>query len=312
MPELQHQAIIQILHDQPQLVAMLLGRIGIKTPSGSYPLVVDSDVSHRDSRLLKELRADNVFLFPGMYETIAVVVEVQTTRPDNERLLTWPCYVTSARATHGCKTYILVIATSEAVSYGSATLIDIGQPGFRFLPFVLGGHRPLPPGGGLVFGPELMMLNILTGRFKLKTHAARMFALMSIKAAEPKCRLEYLRIILEYTYKNKKIRQALEELMQEHFEDPFINGLMEQGRTKGLEEGREEGRRQGRREGRREGRQEGRQEALVSVLFTVLAARSFTVLDQVRALISACTDPAQLEAWAARAATAKTIDEVFA
>ena len=63
--------------------------------------------------------------------------------------------------------------------------------------------------------------------------------------------------------------------MQEHFEDPFINGLIERGRTK------------------------GRQEALVSVLFAVLSARSFTVLDQVRALISACTDPAQLEAWAA-------------
>jgi hypothetical protein len=76
--------------------------------------------------------------------------------------------------------------------------------------------------------------------------------------------------------------------MQEHFEDPFINGLIERGRTK------------------------GRQEALVSVLFAVLSARSFTVLDQVRALISTCTDPAQLEAWAARAATAKTIDEVFA
>src|SRR6266852_2515734 len=86
MPALQHQAIIQILHDEPQLVAMLLGRIGFKTPSGSYPVIADSDLSHRTSRLLKELRADNVFLFPGMYETIAVVVEVQTTRPHNKRL----------------------------------------------------------------------------------------------------------------------------------------------------------------------------------------------------------------------------------
>ena len=261
MPALQHQAIIQILHDQPQLVAMLLGQIGFKTPEGSYPVINDSDVSLRTSTLLQELRADNVFLFPGMYETIAVVVEVQTTRPDNKRFLNWPCYVTSVRSVHGCKTYMLVIATSEAVSYVSASPIDIGQPGFRFLPFVVGGHRRLPPGGGLVFGPELMMLNILTGRFKLKTHDARMFALVSIAEADPDHRLEYNRIILEYTHKNKKVRQALEELMREHFEDVFIEGYVEQGRARGLKEGREQGRGEGRREGRNEGRAEGRQKA---------------------------------------------------
>jgi hypothetical protein len=53
-------------------------------------------------------------------------------------------------------------------------------------------------------------------------------------------------------------------------------------------------------------------EGASSALLAVLAARSFTVLDQVRVLISACTDPAQLERWAARAVTAKTVDEVFA
>jgi hypothetical protein len=207
--------------------------------------------------------------------------------------------------------FVKLVAKSNFPTYahGSASLIDIGQPGFRFLPFVVGGHRGLPPGGGLVFGPELMMLNILTGRFKLKTNEARMFALMSIAAAaDPDRRLEYNRIILEYTYKNTKIRQALEELMREHFVVPFIEGYVEQGRAKGLEEGR----RHGMAEGRRDGRAEGRVEASVSMLFAILAARSFTVLDQARALIGACTDPAQLETWASRAATAQTIDEVFA
>jgi hypothetical protein len=62
MPGSKHQAIIQILRDQPQLVVMLLGRNGIKTPCGSYPVIAGSDLSHRTPRLLKELRADNVFL----------------------------------------------------------------------------------------------------------------------------------------------------------------------------------------------------------------------------------------------------------
>ena len=90
MPELQHQAIIQILRDEPRLVAALLGHIGFTIPSGSYPVIADSDLSHRSAHRLKELRADNVFLFPGIDETIVVVVEVQTTRPNNKRQRAWP------------------------------------------------------------------------------------------------------------------------------------------------------------------------------------------------------------------------------
>jgi hypothetical protein len=187
---------------------------------------------------------------------------------------------------------MLFIATSEAASAGSATLIDIGQPGFRFLPFVAGGHRGLPPGGGLVFGPELMMLNILTGGLKLTGHTARMFALASIQTACRDRYLWYAQMLLEYTSKNKRISQALEELMDTTFKDTFAEGYREQGRE--------------------EGREEGMVEAASSVLFAILAARDFTVIDQVRTLISTCIDPAQLERWATRAATAKTIDEVFA
>lgn len=96
------------------------------------------------------------------------------------------------------------------------------------------------------------------------------------------------------------IRANCAVAIDENFTNVFIDGCVEQGRVKGLQEGWEEG------------SGEGRQEALVSVLFAMLAARDFTVLDQVRALIRACTDPAQLETWATRAATAQTIDEVFA
>lgn len=301
MPELQHQAIIQILRDKPQLVAALLGHIGFTIPSGSYPVIADSDLSHRSAHRLKELRADNVFLFPGIDETIVVVVEVQTTRPNNKRRRAWPCYVTSARAVHDCKSYMLVIATTRAASTGSADLIEIGQPRFQFLPFVAGGHVSLPSPSGLVFGPEWMMLNILTSRFKLSTHEARMFALAGIAPAPPERREEYAHIILECS--PEKIRPALEELMATHFKSPFIESF----RNQGIEEGRAKGL----AEGLTEGRVEGRVEEAADALFTVLAARGIPILDQARSLISACTDPDQFKKWIARAATAKTLDEVF-
>ena len=144
VPDKKHQAIVQVLRDEPRVVALLLGEIGFTPPSCSSPQVVDSDLSRRDPDELKELHADNVFLFSGKDHKIAVVVEVQTTRPKHGRTLAWPCYVTSARAVHDCPAFMLVIATDRAASLGSDRIIEIGQYRFDFLPHVLGGHRGFP------------------------------------------------------------------------------------------------------------------------------------------------------------------------
>ena len=83
MPGLKHQSIVQILRDEPQLLVIFLGRSGFQLPAGAIPIIADSDLSHRSPRMLKELRSDNVFLFQGMHEKVAVVVEVQTSRPNH-------------------------------------------------------------------------------------------------------------------------------------------------------------------------------------------------------------------------------------
>ena len=183
MPGLKHQSIVQILRDEPQLLVMFLGRSGFQLPSGAFPIIADSDLSHRTPRMLKELRSDNVFLFQGMHEKVAVVVEVQTSRPNHKRKLTWPCYVTSAREVHDCKAYLLVVAAGRDALTGSESVIEIGQPGFDLLPFVTGRDR-MPAPGGRFFGPELTMLHILTGTLDLSIHEARMFALASIARGE--------------------------------------------------------------------------------------------------------------------------------
>jgi hypothetical protein len=43
----------------------------------------------------------------------------------------------------------------------------------------------------------------------------------------------------------------------------------------------------------------------------VLAARGIKPPDKVRGQVLACTDIAQLDAWGSKAATAKTIEDVF-
>jgi hypothetical protein len=239
----------------------------------------------------------DVFLFQGLNEKVAVVVEVQTYRPGHKRQLTWPCYVTSARATHDCKAYMLVFAASRGAVIGSERVIEIGQPGFDFLPFVT-GHSRLPPPGGPYWGPELTMLNVLAGSFDLSIHEARMFALVSIAAAHPDRYRRYVHLIRIFTPQHA--RKELEKLMEDHFKDPFIDRWVEEGLEQGVKRGLEQG------------KQLGRAEGAARLLLTILTARGIAIVDQVRTRINECTDPDQLNKWATRAATSATIDEVFA
>jgi hypothetical protein len=301
MPGLKHQSIVQILRDEPQLLVIFLGRSGFRLPSGAIPIIADSDLSHRSPRMLKELRSDNVFLFQGMDEKVAVVVEVQTSRPNHKRRLTWPCYVTSAREAYDCKAYLLVVAASRDALTGSDRVIEIGQPGFNLLPFVSGRDR-MPPPGGPLFGPELTMLHVLTGTLSLSIHEARMFALASIAQAQPDRYYRYIHLIRIFT--PRRARQELEQLMEDLFKDPFIDRFIEEGKQQGVQQGVQQGMEQG--------KQLGRADSATRVLLTILTARGIAIADQLRSRIAECTDPDLLERWATRAATSTTIDEVFA
>jgi predicted transposase YdaD len=83
------------------------------------------------------------------------------------------------------------------------------------------------------------------------------------------------------------------------FPDPFIDGLLDQGRAEGEARGRAEGEARGRAEGE------------AAMLLRVLAARGFTVPEDIRQRIQSCTDLARLEAWGDRAVTANSLDEIF-
>ena len=47
------------------------------------------------------------------------------------------------------------------------------------------------------------------------------------------------------------------------------------------------------------------------MVLRVLTARGFTVTDDIRQRVQACTDLDQIEAWGDRAATAGSLDEIF-
>ncbi|MGI5273264.1 hypothetical protein ACQEUU_29230 [Nonomuraea sp. CA-218870] len=72
---------------------------------------------------------------------------------------------------------------------------------------------------------------------------------------------------------------------------------------RGLEEGQTIGKAQG--------KAEGRAEEAARLVVLLLEARSFAVSDDIRARVTSCTDLGRLESWATRAATARSLDDLF-
>lgn len=281
MPSIQHEAVVEILHRDPQLAAMLLGRAGVRLPSGAIPVMADSTLSARDP---STLISDNVIVFQGVRDKVAVIAEVQKSRPDVTRRLAWPAYVCNARVAHGRDVILLVFALSRQAALGSARTIRTGHPGFDLTPLV-SGHGTLPgPGGGL-FGPQLTMLSIICGDLDLTSHEARMFALRCIADAPAELRPGYTRLIRALI--PKSARASLEELMKTVLKDDIVDGLLDQGRA------------------------EGRAEGEARIVLRILTARGLAVTGEVRHRVMSCADTDQLEAWADRAVTATSIEEVF-
>ena len=73
--------------------------------------------------------------------------------------------------------------------------------------------------------------------------------------------------------------------------------------NKGLEQGLERG--------RIEGREEGRAEGEIEAILAVLDARGLDIPSEARERISRCSDLHLLEKWIRRAATAKSVDDLF-
>jgi hypothetical protein len=129
------------------------------------------------------------------------------------------------------------------------------------------------------------MLAVLTGALDLGDAQTRRLVLRAIAGVDAGRREIYTRLIRATA--SPAVRRALEELMATVFRDEFVDGLLDQGRAQGQAEGE------------------------AAMLLRVLAARGFTVPEDIRQRVQSCTDLAQLEAWGDRAVTAGSLEELF-
>jgi transcriptional regulator of acetoin/glycerol metabolism len=139
----------------------------------------------------------------------------------------------------------------------------------------------------------LTVLNMLTGDLDLTNHAVRMFALLAIAEAPAELREGCTRIIRSVA--PESARAALEELMMTHLKDELIDGFLDQGRAEGMVQGEAQGMAKGE----------------AQMLLRIMAARGLTIPEDIRGRVANCEDTARLEAWADRAATANSVDDIF-
>ena len=303
---------MQVLRDEPQLLVMLLGSLGVRLPSGAVPDPADRVLSSTDPDRLKELIADNVFVFRNRDKQVAVVFEVQTSRPKQDRKLAWPAYLTITRAIHKCDTVLCVIGLSADAVQGSAQLIRTGHPDFSLRPKVT-GYGLLPAPGGAAFGAGLTVIKVMTRELDLTTHEGRMFTLTSLMTVPDQQRELYTRYIRAVV--PPATRKELNKLMSTVIKDPFMDRLIAKGEAIGMAKGEARGEAIGMAKGEAKGEAigmaKGKAVEAARLLLHYLDSR-FDVPASRRNQIQDCTDTSRIETWFDRAFTATTLDEVFA
>jgi len=185
-----------------------------------------------------------------------VIVEVQL-RTDEDKLLSWPVYVSTLRAKLGCAAVLLVVAPSPAVAAWARQPIELGHPGFRLTPVVI-EFKDVPwirDHAAASRLPELAMLSVMAHP-ELEIAEAAIEAISQLP--EDRRRL-YLDVILMAL--PEAVRRILEARMEGYeYQSDFARKYYGQGRKEGRQEGRKKGRQEGRKKGRQEGRKKGRQE----------------------------------------------------
>ena len=138
------------------------------------------------------------------------------------------------------------------------------------------------------------MLAVLTGALDLSQDHLRRLVTARLARLDASRATDYTLFILNAV--PDSVRQALKEALMSSatrlgLHDEFVDRFLEQGRAEGLAEG--------------EARGEAR------MLLHILSRRGLEVPPEVRQRVLSCTDTGQLEAWADRAVTAVSVQEVF-
>jgi hypothetical protein len=285
MLSIKHDGLVEMFRQHAELAARLLrDDLHVELPAYEQARVESPDLNEPTPT---ERRADAVVAFVDRAgkPVFAVVVEVQLGE-DEEKWFSWPYYVTKLRVRLRCPVMLLVVCMDADITRWCAAGIDTGHPGWVLRPLVYGPDRvPVVTDADQVAGvPELAVLSAMAHGSNPEYAKILDTLHVALGATDQDRAVQYSEIVLEVL--PKAARRYWEELMSTgtfQFQSEYARRLRAEGEAKG----------------------EAR------LVLAVLAARGFDVPEQVRARVTGCTDPDQLEAWGRQAAVIQTIDDLF-
>jgi hypothetical protein len=333
MPTLQHNALVEMFRDNPELGPRLLATLfHIDVPPHASVNVVEASL---DQLVPIEFRADLVLeLRDEKGESVlAIVLEVQRDK-DPDKKYSWPVYVAVVRATKRCRTVVLVVTPDDDVAAWAAEEIDLGIGRGTLRPLVLGPavvpeitdpaiakqETELAVLSAVAHGNGPNGLAVVLAAFAAlerldREHAAAYFETVYRVLRRPMQKAVEAKIMEKQTDPYPELQYTWEKRFAELFEERGrLEGLRD-GRLEGLRDGRLEGLRDGRLEGLRDGRLEGlrdgRLEGLRDALLRLAERKGIALGEADRARIAACNDAAALERWFDNVLGAKSASDVF-
>ncbi|MBG0825233.1 hypothetical protein HS048_31580 [Planomonospora sp. ID91781] len=251
-----------------------------------------------NTRPSDDIEADLVVVLgPPTGPAHAIIVEIQQDKSKNPRQLAR--YAAALWLLLGCDATVLVVCPDARTAEYYARPVDSGLTGYRLQARVLGpdGIPAITDPQQAAAQPELAAMAVMVHGRQRKVVEAFATALAELPGEHAPKYYEHA-----YSMSAPEVRSLLEEIMTSTTW-PVYSPFAREHYGRGLKEGESRG--------RTEGKAEGKTEEAARLVLLVLAARGLEVPDDVRARITACTDLARLESWAARAATAQAGHDLF-
>jgi hypothetical protein len=297
MPSIKHEGLIQPFHHRPALAPeLLVDTLGVKLPDWRHARLGAGELTHP---IPTEFRADAVI---ELYDTAppagtkrpkpvqAIVLEVQLDK-DNRKRYSWPVYLSTLRARHECPTILLVVCPTAEAAAWCREPIELGHPEWILTPLVLGPDQTpvVTDSERARRRPELAVISALAHGGHPRRRQVLNALVAALETVDPDRGEVYHDAV--YATLPEAARRYLERLMSTgtyQFQSEWALRHINRGKAEGRVEGR------------------------VEDVLTVLTVRGIDVSDDARDRITSCTDLDQLDTWLRHAATADSIDDVFA
>lgn len=287
MPSALHEILVEMFRERPALAAELLyGPLQIAVPEFREAQLSAAELT---DVVPTEYRADAVVtLNNDGTRLLAIAVEVQL-RTDPRKRRTWPAYAATLYARMECPAVVMVICPNGNVAKWCAAPIVFGPPGSVLTPVVLGPDQVpiLTEVEAARRTPELAVLSALAHGARADPTPVFGALLAALEVFDHDRADLYTDLVL--TVLPEAARESLENFMTtmaHRYQSDFARRYYDRGEAEGQARGE------------------------AKAVLRILSARGIEVSDDIRDLITGCTDLDQLDAWIERAATAEKIQDL--